>query len=160
MTTVDTREALQHIHTMNYRSGVSSVLVQQESAGTYYGVYIFQRFNPFYEAINNMMINLAAGGIYEFCEKNFHNPKGLNMKIDGTGPQILTMEHLMVGFHIWLVPLIISMIVFGLEIAAKYYKKFMPNMKNFLRHKMHELMKPKQQKIRANHEAKKKKIRR
>lgn len=131
-------------------------MVLQERARTFLGAYAFDRFNPFYDSINKMMRNVAAGGIFNMWFLKLYNKQG-HLKIDGTEPQVLTMEHLLIGFQICLVPLIASAVVFGLEIASK----FMPNMNNtkkFLNHKMLELLKPKQEKHRIKPNAMKKKF--
>lgn len=135
----------------NYRSGTSSVLHLKEKSLTFFAAFCFVRFSPFYELFNELMSNLAAGGIYDFLYESILNPLGSKLKIDEIGPQVLTMEHLMIGFQVCSVLLIFSTIVFGLEIALKYYEKFMPNIR-----KMLELWKPKRQIFEAKREKKRK----
>lgn len=150
MTVYDARDLIPIFHHKYYRSGVSSLLTVKESAGTYFSAFTFEPFNPFYELINEMMGDLAAVGIYDYILKKLMYPKGFKFKASKIGPQVLTMDHLAIGFQICLVALAISAMIFALEIVSKYNENFIRNLKNFLSRKMLEVMKPKQKKFRAN----------
>lgn len=76
-----------------------------------------------------MLSYLAAGGLIFYWENLWSNPRGLKMKIDEIGPQVLTMEHLMFGFYIWLAVLAISIIAFVGEKATKAFIKLTPKIK-------------------------------
>lgn len=163
MVTLEYRDLIQQLQFSYYKGGISSILIMKESVGTYISVFAFDRFNPFYEVFNEMMSDLSAAGILDLCSRNTLNPKGLNWKISKIGPQVLTMDHLFVGFQFCTVLLIVSMILFGLEIALKHHKNIMTKMEMFLRRKMLGRLKSKEPKSSSckenNIETKKKKYR-
>lgn len=144
LTTVEFQKNLKYIHSIQYRRGVSSLLFLKQSAGTYFGAYVFDHFNPFYGPINKMMSDLAAGGIYEYWDKYFDNPNGHKFKIDEIGPQVLKIEHLLIGFKICLVLLLISAIALVLEILFKNCQSFTSKIKSCLKRKSCKSLKPKQ----------------
>lgn len=117
-----TSVALPYIHNNHYRSGFSSLFKLKESFITVFNSIRHEPFNPFYESINTFLGDLAAGGFLNYWEQLLLNPRGFEIKIDKIGPQVLTMDHLLVGFKICLVPLIVSMLVFLVEIAIKCFK--------------------------------------
>lgn len=149
MAKVSTFEKLHYLHLKYYRRGTSSLLTLKESAGTYFGAYAFKSFSPFIGIINNMSY-LAAGGIYDFEIERGINPAGIKMVTDKIGPQVLTMEHLLVGFQIFFIALIISSVIFLIESTFKIPQNIIPRVKSCLRRKLNELLKPKQQKILAS----------
>jgi hypothetical protein len=109
-------------HQKYYRSGVSSIKILEEKVETYFEVFIFMPSNPFFDYFNQIIAELAAGGFLSYWRKLEINPKGLKRKIDEIGPQVLTMEHLMVGFQICLVSFAICVIIFVFEILFECFK--------------------------------------
>lgn len=79
---------------------------------------------------NNLLINLASGGILNYWLNFETNPSGIDRKNDGVGPQVLTVDHLMMGFQIFLAALLISLIAFVGEVAIEYLKNVRENEKN------------------------------
>jgi hypothetical protein len=106
-------------HREYYRSGVSSIKILEERVETYFEVFIFMPSNPFFDYFNQIMAELAAGGFLSYWRKLEINPKGIERKIDKIGPQVLTMEHLMIGFVVCLVPCAIGATTFVFEITFK-----------------------------------------
>lgn len=112
------------IHNKFFRSGISSILTLIDKFEfVYYGIP-FKPFNPFLEIFNFKVAQLFEAGLTEYWIKNFQNPKGFSQKVDKIGPEILTMEHLEVGFLVWLISLTLSIVVFVVEILAKRLNKF------------------------------------
>jgi hypothetical protein len=114
---------LPHTHSSFYRSGISSLKILQEPIrSTSLAVAVRPSF-PFFDVINQMLSKLAAGGILSYWQDLTINPKSFKMKIEEIGPQILTLEHLMIGFQICLAALTFGVIAFGLEIGVKFISK-------------------------------------
>lgn len=106
-------------HRRNYRSGVSSIFKLKRTLFTYPRCHYFEAFSPFFEYFQKITEELAAGGFYNYWIDFYLNRRGLKLKIDEIGPQILTMEHLLIGFQIIFGALMISLIAFGFEIGMK-----------------------------------------
>lgn len=94
-----------------YRSGVSSLFALNEiliSIPTGIG---FKQFSPFFEVFNEKIGQLIATGIM-----NKWDNKSYPKKIDDIGPQVLTVDHLRLGFMACLIPLGLATIFFFMEI--------------------------------------------
>lgn len=135
------------IHNVYYRYGVSSILLLKDSATSLFVTFPFKAFNPFYELFNRMIGNLANGGIYNHWLAIFLKSKGFNPRIDEIGPQVLTMEHLEIGFLICIGASVTSIIAFGLEKIFKCCEIFTVGIKSKLRDKIIQMLKPKQAKF-------------
>lgn len=106
-------------HYHGYRSGFSSLLILEESIETLFLANNVPPFSPFYELFNRVMGELADGGLLTYWNDMDINPRGLKMKADIIGPQVLTMEHLMIGFQIYLIAIVLCVLTFGVEIGMK-----------------------------------------
>lgn len=133
----------------NYRSGVTSILTLKETVNSFHtGVY-FQPFDPFLEHYNKFLEEIQNTGLLSYWYYLVLNPKGLKMKLDEIGPQVLTMEHLMVGFQVWFSALMTSVIAFIAEIGWKCLKSFMSKpRKTIVSHKKVRKPRPKVRKPR------------
>lgn len=115
---------LYFINNKLYRIGVSSILLLKENIGTiYYGI-IFKPFNPFFDMLNIKFSKLFEAGLIKHWFSVKHNPKGFDHKLDNIGPEILTMDHLEIGFIVWLIPLAISIVVFAFEVVVNHMKSY------------------------------------
>ena len=74
---------------------------------------VFKKFSPYFETFNDVKIWFESNGI---MEKWRQDTRDLSIKPDELGPQILTMDHLKIGFLACLVPLVISIAIFVAEI--------------------------------------------
>lgn len=110
-------------HYYYYRSGVSSLLILKENVETLFHGIFFSGFNPFYDSFMNLTGGLADGGFFNYWDDMTINPKGFKMKIEEIGPQVLTMEHLMICFKICLGSSIICTIVFVAEVGIEIFIK-------------------------------------
>lgn len=106
-------------HRVYYRSGISSILVLKENIQTTFYAFYFNPFDPFYKAVNKVMGELADGGFLTYWKYLRTNPRGLKMTVENIGPQVLTMEHLMLGFQIYLITSAISIVAFSFELLVK-----------------------------------------
>lgn len=130
-------------HQFGYRSGVSSLLVLKEAIETVFVATQFVPFDPFYELYYEMMSRLADGGFLSYWNDLHTNPRGQKQKIDKIGPQVLTIEHLMIGFQICLTAAAVSMIAFLAEFAGKILEKLILKGKSKIRQRILELLESK-----------------
>lgn len=61
---------------------------------------------------------MHSSGLIQYWINELFNPKGLKVKSEDIEPQVLTMEHVTVGFLVCLCPLASSIIIFIFEIAV------------------------------------------
>lgn len=108
------------IHNKLYRSGISSILVLDETVETIFDVFIFPKEAPFrfHESFTRSVGEMADAGLLNYWRATHQNPKGIKQKIEDIGPQVLTMEHLEIGFQIYVISLIICVSAFVAEVAV------------------------------------------
>ena len=123
--TDDYRSELNYIQKHAYRSGITSLLPLDEDYMTYHFGVVFKHFSPYFETSNDVKIWFESNGIMEKWRRDLRDS---STKPDELGPQILTMDHLKIGFLACLVPLIFIIPVFiaelvrsKVEIAIKKY---------------------------------------
>ena len=136
--TDDYRYELNYIEKHAYRSGITSLLPLDEDYITYHFGVVFKHFSPYFETFNDVKIWFESNGIMEKWRRDSEDS---STKPDELGPQILTMDHLKIGFLACLVPLIIIIPVFiaeivrsKVEIAIKKYfhRSLLSNRKIFV----------------------------
>lgn len=98
---------LDYIHKNELRSGTGSLTFLDATTTVDFRSVAFQRDNPYFESINEKIGDLISSGIvnYYFLLSKF---VGDMRKEDAEGPQILTMEHLEIGFLICSIPLVLA----------------------------------------------------
>lgn len=102
-----------------YRSGVSSIALLEDFLFTIPVAVAFPYFSPLVETFNEKMHQLLAGGFIAQWYTDIMNPKGLTIKPDEIGPQVLTMDHVTIGFLFCLCPLMLGFVAFICEVAIK-----------------------------------------
>lgn len=115
-----TRNLIQQIEMNYYRSGTTSIVYLQqdfmlESIGT-----VFKKYSPFLEIYNEILGRLESNGFMEFWRRNFIFS---SQQIEEIGPQVLTMDHLRLGFLACLFPMALGVIAFLAEILTKFCAK-------------------------------------
>jgi len=75
------------------------------------------------EAINEKIAALLESGIMIYWIEKAHKEKSKAGNIESDGPQVLTMDHLFIGFAIWLIALTFTIVVFFTEIICRYFKQ-------------------------------------
>lgn len=95
-----------------------------------------------------MMGRLADSGLLTYWYEFYKNPSGLKLQIEEIGPQVLTMEHLLIGFQICIAVLTLSVIAFVAEMTIKCSKKVSSRIKSRIYQTMFKILKPKLQKYR------------
>lgn len=107
-----------------HRTGISSLFVLDEIVINVPLAFGFKKFSPFYEVFNDKIGQLLANGIIKDLFKCVTQPEP--HKSDDIGPQVLTMEHLGLGFVACLIPLVLAAVVFVIEIILCHELKSVP----------------------------------
>lgn len=103
-----------------YKSGTSSSIYLKENLATTSEGLLFQNYCPFYEAFNEVIGRMLSSGLIRYWYENQY--KKIDNFLVEIGPQILTLDHLGVGFIACLIPLMLSILVFFIEILSKHIK--------------------------------------
>lgn len=105
------------LESSKYRSGVASLHALDEVMANYPCEFGFQRFSPFFETFNDKIGQLLAVGLQQvnvYEKELLHESR----KDNEIGPQVLTMEHLGLGFLACLIPLGLATAVFLMELVV------------------------------------------
>ena len=108
------RDEINFVHHDFYRSGTSSLQLLEEDYMTHHCGLMFKMFSPFLEIYNEVKLGLESNGV---MEKWRRDNEILETNPEELGPQVLTMEHLKIGFLACLIPAIISLIAFVGELS-------------------------------------------
>jgi len=119
---------LQLIENQEYRSGFMSITTMDLVIRTDNFALVFLKNSPFYETFNKKIMQMISNGIIEHWFRNVNNPTGLKRKIEEIGPQILTLDHLDVGFLMCLTVLGFSFLLFCAELIARRFDAWRENM--------------------------------
>ena len=101
-----------------YQSGKASLKLLSEDYATFHFGYFFYNFSPFYEIFNEVQGWLESNG---FMENRRNNMKMTSKKAEEIGPQVLTMDHLTVGFLACLIPMVLSLAAFIIEFISHFF---------------------------------------
>lgn len=85
---------------------------------------MFKPYSPYYEKMNTLIGDLASGGLIDFWIESEIGSSGQKHIEEVIGPQVLTMDHLEIGFKICIVPMILSILAFIAELCIKYFREF------------------------------------
>lgn len=119
-TTLLNQEYLNSIHG-TYRDGTSSIHVLDETVAPLIAGQQFKEFDPLKKTFDEKFSRLYESGlINKLHERN-------SLKEEEIGPEILTMDHIGIGFLCCIAPLMIALGVFFLEIEHKAVKKVLKN---------------------------------
>jgi len=115
------------------------LLLTDNIVSTFVGL-VFKDFSPFFESFNYKVDQLISAGMF----LHWFQPNSLKIKHDDPAePQVLTWEHLYVGFIACMIPLIIGIAVFFCECLAPKIRKCLTNltvyilMRRFITSKAH-----------------------
>lgn len=115
-TILTSSELLTEVLTYFYRSGSSSLELLEEIIKTVPMCVMFPFHSPLFELFNKKMHQLLSSGLIYYWYNYEINRKGLKLKPEIIGPQILTMEHVSIGFFACLCPLVLSILTFFCEL--------------------------------------------
>lgn len=118
-TTIMGQEILAGVINSHYRSGFSSLLSLEQNIFTIPNGINFPLYSPLFENFDKKIHQLLDTGWFFHWYQNIINPRRYSYKVDEIGPQVLTMEHITVGFLVCLLPLILSILVFFGELVFR-----------------------------------------
>lgn len=82
----------------------------------------FPPFNPFFEEFNGKVALMVSSGVIERWYRDFFALSHVKRIADEIGPEVLTMEHLDIGFVVCLIPMGLSVLVFICELVVYHGK--------------------------------------
>ena len=105
---------IESIEGNKYRSGTSSMHLLDQPYKTIYGGIVFKKWSSFLETFNEMVAKMEPNGLMEHWKRflSFSTTKTAEI-----GPQVLTMDHLTLGFLACCLPLVLAFIAFIGELA-------------------------------------------
>lgn len=115
-----------------YRSGFPSLNTLKENFITVFEGYAFVQYSPYYEEFNEKIGRMLSSGLIDYWISNFIPGWRDKIQMDEVGPQILSIEHLEIGFYICMVPLALAAIVFLVEMLYPCLKEQLAKMALFL----------------------------
>ena len=134
-TTSRSRGAINKIEKVYYHSGTSSLQMLEENYKTLHSGIVFKEYSPFFETYNEIKGWLESNGI---MEKFRQNNKILRIEPEELGPQVLTMDHLRLGF-------LACLIVAAVSVAAFFGELMWPKLIIAFREKMQKVYEEKQE---------------
>ena len=135
MFTVNFDFYFQNINNRLYRTGLSSLLMGTETIMLTFVSFFHNPFSRFIEILDELTMRGFDGGLVEKWFGNLNSPNS-NHKNDEPGAQILTMEHLEMGFFFCGVPLALSIVAFLCEVSVKLLPRFYYWSVNFIVNKL------------------------
>lgn len=87
--------------------------------------YGFKPFSPFYETFKDMFGQLVTLGFSSSMELQLPLPPNKRTEDLEIGPQILTMDHLGLGFIACLIFMGLATVVFFMEVTVNYLNKLL-----------------------------------
>jgi len=75
------------------------------------------------EAIDEKIAALLESGILSHWIAGVYKEKSQVANLNSDGPQVLTMDHLFIGFVIWLIALTFTILVFSAELICRYFQQ-------------------------------------
>lgn len=115
-TTIMTSVALSNVYKDSFRTGTGSLTLLDETAITFFISVAFRPFHPYFETFNEKIGELTSTGIVQHIYWNIQ--KLSDNKNDETGPLVLTMEHLEIGFVICCISLTFAAVAFVFEVLV------------------------------------------
>ena len=98
-----------------YRSGETSLVLLEEDFKMIQSGVVFKKFSPFLETYNEMLGWMEAFGFIEFWRQKYVYFSSMS-KVEDIGPQVLTMDHLRIGFLACVIPLGLAVLIFIAEL--------------------------------------------
>lgn len=106
--------------TAKFRSSYTSFRLLDEIVLTNHHVFVFKPFSPFFQTFSNTIDRLVDSGFFAPLSKWF----SFKRKYENMGPQVLTLNHLGLGFIACLIPLGVAFVVFWLELVLSSKKLY------------------------------------
>ena len=97
-------DTIREINTDAYRSGETSLVLLDEDYMTFPLVLLFRDYSPYLETYNEMLGWMESNGLMEQWREKYFKYSSVR-KSEDIGPQVLTMDHLKLGFLACLIPI-------------------------------------------------------
>ena len=105
-----------------YRSGITSIVLLDETRVSIpYGIG-FNELMPFFDTFKHLTSQATSSGLMQKWLRRLFRTEVVREE-EKIGPQVLTFEHLEIGFIACAIPLTLSVVVFVAEMAVKRLKK-------------------------------------
>lgn len=119
------KDAIDRIHHSLYRSGFSSLNVMKNYAVIHGAGYALKMLSPFNGMFNDIVLRSFEAGLFLKEYKDFIFKNGLKKQLyEAIEPQILTMEHLEIGFKLCFILLCLACFIFALECSVQAFKNW------------------------------------
>lgn len=86
---------------------------------------VFKLNHPLFEPFNAKITQMISGGLTEHILEPYQKGRMKNIRLDEGGPQVLTMDRLMIGFEMWIFFILISTSAFLLEYLWFHLRKLL-----------------------------------
>lgn len=106
----------------NYISGFSSLKILKEPFRNAFIGIRFSAFSAFYDVVNEHIKRLFDTGFIQYYRRERTRRTFISKADEIIGPQVLTMEHLGVGFMFCVIPLAIAAVLLAVEILIPQIK--------------------------------------
>lgn len=123
VTTMVKKNTIQQIQKEKYRGGTPSLIILEEDYILAYSGMAFDFYNSYAGVYNEMLLWMESNGVMAWWRQRFLFDFAVS-KAEDIGPQVLTMDHLKVGFLICLIPVIVSFIALIGELTWSKLCKF------------------------------------
>lgn len=114
----------------SHRTGVSSFVLLDEAIRTLHFLFINKKNSPYEKLLERKTAQCLEGGLVASWIDVTYTIGGEKRTAEEIGPQVLTMEHLEIGFIVWLVPLAFCLLVFAIEVGIRPCRRMLA----YLRH--------------------------
>lgn len=131
LTTLVVSRVRNYIHTALYRFGYSSLSLLEETIFLVPTGLAFYKLSPYFEALNESIHRLMSQGIIDYWYSYQIDLTGVANPFD-IGPQVLTMDHLSIAFKVWLAPVMLSIVVFIIELSIPLCRQAVKKLKQNL----------------------------
>lgn len=102
---------------------MSSLCLMAEPIGLVFASLAFKFHSPLYESVNEKLLQMISNGVISKLAKDVNNRYDRKPILEDIGPQVLTMDDLVIGFQFCCIPLVLGVIAFLGELAVFRLKK-------------------------------------
>lgn len=115
---------LNSIH-KRYRSGLTSLKVLEQPFRSSFCGILFKKYSPFHKVVNEQILRMFETGIVQYNKRRSEKSNDFKNVDEEIGPQVLTMDHLGIGFIFCFIPLGVGVVLLVAEILISQTKMFL-----------------------------------
>lgn len=113
-------EMIKSLHARSYLHETSSLKLLQDNIFTMLVVISFKLDCPFFETFNEKIDQMLSAGLFSYWERSADIPDEAKRASIEIGNEVLTLDHLWIGFQVFFVCLTSSVVVFVLELLVAF----------------------------------------